>query len=73
EGGGALGSLRALKPSIHPVIAIFLSLGTKVETTCALEVEAVRALDLVEVKAVGALDVVGLSLNILISASLICL
>ncbi|GJS56523.1 homeobox-leucine zipper protein HDG11 [Tanacetum coccineum] len=124
EGGGALGSLGALKPSTHPVISIFLyPLGADVETACALEVEAVGALDLmealkveveaeggdldlvealkveveaegaldlveveaagaldlmegaldlVEVEAsclVGALDVVGLSLNILISAS----
>ncbi|GJR84369.1 GPCR kinase [Tanacetum coccineum] len=69
EGGGALGSLGALKPSIHPVIAIFLPLGAEVEAACALKVEAVGALDLVKVEAVGALDVVGLSLNILISAS----
>ncbi|GKD69349.1 hypothetical protein Tco_1323439, partial [Tanacetum coccineum] len=33
-------------------------------------IETIGALDLVEVEAVGALDVVGLSLNILISASL---
>ncbi|GKD86488.1 hypothetical protein Tco_1357642, partial [Tanacetum coccineum] len=70
EGGGALGSLGALKPSTHPVTAIFLyPLGAKMEVVEALdlvEVEAVRALELVKV---GALDVVGLSLNILISAS----
>ncbi|GKC13297.1 copia protein [Tanacetum coccineum] len=50
-----------------------------VEAACALEVDAmgalnlvkaVGALDCVEVEAVGAVDVVGLSLNILISASL---
>nr|GEZ03789.1 hypothetical protein [Tanacetum cinerariifolium] len=54
-----------------------------IEVACALEVEAVRALDLVKVEAVGALnlvkveatcfvgalDLVGLSLNILFSAS----
>ncbi|GKC80671.1 hypothetical protein Tco_1131445, partial [Tanacetum coccineum] len=44
----------------------------QVKAACALEVEAVGALDLVEVEAsclVGALDLVGLSLNIVISAS----
>ncbi|GJR05533.1 ribonuclease H-like domain-containing protein [Tanacetum coccineum] len=85
EGGGALGSSGALKPSTHPVIAIFLYLLGAVEAVCALEVDAMRALDLMEalkvevdavgaldlmeVEAVGALDVVGLSLNILILAS----
>nr|GEY85060.1 putative AC transposase [Tanacetum cinerariifolium] len=63
EGGGALGSSGALKPSTHPVIAILLyPLGAEVEATCALEVEAMRALDLTEaldlmdVEAVGDLD-----------------
>ncbi|GKB63798.1 hypothetical protein Tco_0919984 [Tanacetum coccineum] len=104
KGGGALGLSRALKPSTHLVIAIFLyPLRAEVEVDFALEVqvvgaldlvealkvevEAMVALDLVEVGArdlvegaldlveleatclVGALDVVGLSLNILISAS----
>ncbi|GKC06205.1 hypothetical protein Tco_0997815 [Tanacetum coccineum] len=64
EGGGAVGSLEALKPSTHPVIAILLyTLGAKVEAACALKVEATRALDLVdslkvEVKPMGAMDVV---------------
>ncbi|GKB22558.1 hypothetical protein Tco_0861959 [Tanacetum coccineum] len=53
--GGALGSLGALKPSTHPVILIFLyPLGA---AGCALEVDAMRALDLVD--AVGALDLLG--------------
>nr|GEX67306.1 hypothetical protein [Tanacetum cinerariifolium] len=52
EGGGAVGSSGALKPSIHPVIAIFLPLEAKVEAACALKVEVV-----------GALDVVGVSLT----------
>ncbi|GKF56970.1 hypothetical protein Tco_0170507, partial [Tanacetum coccineum] len=73
KGGGALRSLRALKPSTHLVIAIFLCPLRGAEAACALEVDAMRALDLVE--AVRALDlveveVVGLSLNILISTSL---
>ncbi|GJT88438.1 hypothetical protein Tco_1070155 [Tanacetum coccineum] len=55
KGGGALGSLGALKPSTQPVILIFLyPLGTAGYT---LEVDAMRALDLVE--AVGALDLLG--------------
>ncbi|GJS59296.1 hypothetical protein Tco_0654080 [Tanacetum coccineum] len=88
---GALGSLGALKPSTHPVMAIFqYPIRAEVEVACALEVEMeatclvgalaveveatylVRALDLVEVEAtclVGALDLVGLSLNIIILAS----
>ncbi|GKB39243.1 hypothetical protein Tco_0884185 [Tanacetum coccineum] len=59
EGGGALGSSGALKSSTHPVMAIFLyPLKAKVEADCALEVEAMGAMDLVEVEAVGALDLV---------------
>nr|GEU91505.1 zinc knuckle CX2CX4HX4C [Tanacetum cinerariifolium] len=78
-GDGALGSLGALKASTHHVITMFLYPLRAVEAACALEVdamkaldpvEAVGALDLVEVEAVVALDVVGLSLNIIISASL---
>ncbi|GKD03872.1 hypothetical protein Tco_1178846 [Tanacetum coccineum] len=58
---------------------IFLYPLGAVEAACALEVDAIGALDLVEavgaldrvvVEEVGAVDVVGLSLNILISASL---
>nr|GEY23668.1 hypothetical protein [Tanacetum cinerariifolium] len=79
EGAGALGSLGALKASTHHVITMFLYPLGAVEAACALEVdamraldlvEAVRTLDLVEVEAVVALDVVGLSLNIIISESL---
>nr|GEV16909.1 GPCR kinase [Tanacetum cinerariifolium] len=59
EGGGALG---ANKVSTHLVIAILeYTIGAEVEEACALEVKAIRALDLVEVKAsclLGALDVV---------------
>ncbi|GJX31867.1 hypothetical protein Tco_0241722, partial [Tanacetum coccineum] len=74
EGGGALGSFGALKASTHSVIAIFLYPLRAVEAACALEVdaigaldlvealkvevEAMEALDLVEVKAVAALDLV---------------
>ncbi|GKC30007.1 hypothetical protein Tco_1037301, partial [Tanacetum coccineum] len=74
-----LGSLRALKANAHHVIAIFTYPLGAVDAACALEVDAIRALDLmkavraldrVEVEAVVAFDVVGLSLNILISASL---
>nr|GFB20390.1 hypothetical protein [Tanacetum cinerariifolium] len=80
EGAGALGSLGALKASTHHVITMFLYPLRAVEAACALDVdamraldlmEAVRALDLIEVEAVVALDVVGLSLNIIISESLI--
>ncbi|GKA22028.1 hypothetical protein Tco_0707990, partial [Tanacetum coccineum] len=106
KGGGALRSSGALKSSTHPIIAIFMYPLGAVEAACALEVdaigaldlvealkveveavgaldlvevesvgvldlvEAVGALDLVEVEAVGALNVVGLSLNIFISALL---
>ncbi|GJY96609.1 hypothetical protein Tco_0513519 [Tanacetum coccineum] len=79
EGGGALRSLGAFKASTPLVIAIFLYPLGAVKATCALEVDAmgaidlvevVRALDLVEVESVGTLDVVGLSLNILISQHL---
>nr|GEV96673.1 hypothetical protein [Tanacetum cinerariifolium] len=57
EGGEALGSSGALKPSTHLVMAILYPLGA-VKATYALEVEATRALDLVkalkvEVEAVG--------------------
>ncbi|GKB94253.1 hypothetical protein Tco_0980390, partial [Tanacetum coccineum] len=62
EGGGALGALEANKSSTHPIIAILLyTLGAEVEAVCAVEVEAIRALDLVEMEAsclLGALDVV---------------
>nr|GEV94062.1 hypothetical protein [Tanacetum cinerariifolium] len=79
EGDGALGSLGAFKASTHHVITMFLYPLRAVEVACALEVDAMRALDLVEavgaldlveVEAVVALDVVGLSLNIIISESL---
>ncbi|GJW99056.1 hypothetical protein Tco_0180864 [Tanacetum coccineum] len=56
NGGGALGSLGALKASTHPVIDIFLYPLGSVEAAYALEVNAMRALDLV--KAIGALDLV---------------
>ncbi|GJQ94082.1 hypothetical protein Tco_0005221 [Tanacetum coccineum] len=60
---GALEPLGALKPSTHLVMAIFVYLlGAEVEAACALEVK-VEATYLV-----GALDLVGLSLNIIISA-----
>ncbi|GKD80656.1 homeobox-leucine zipper protein HDG11, partial [Tanacetum coccineum] len=63
EGGGALGSLGALKASTHSVIAIFMYPLRAVEAACALEVDAMGALDLVEalkveVEAMGALDLV---------------
>ncbi|GJZ63705.1 ribonuclease H-like domain-containing protein [Tanacetum coccineum] len=47
EGGGALGANKAIT---HPLGAV--------EAACALEVDAMGALDLVEVEAVGALDLV---------------
>ncbi|GJV20044.1 hypothetical protein Tco_1369064 [Tanacetum coccineum] len=47
EGGGALGANKAIT---HPLGAV--------EATCALEMDVMRALDLVEVEAVGALDLV---------------
>ncbi|GKF11226.1 hypothetical protein Tco_0049152, partial [Tanacetum coccineum] len=53
EGGGALEANKAIT---HPVIAIFLYPLRAVEATCALEVDAMGALDLVEVEAVRALD-----------------
>ncbi|GKA19976.1 hypothetical protein Tco_0699891, partial [Tanacetum coccineum] len=54
-------SLGALKSSTHPIIAIFVYPLGAVEAACALEVDAMGALDLVEalkveVEAVGALD-----------------
>ncbi|GJY37281.1 homeobox-leucine zipper protein HDG11 [Tanacetum coccineum] len=55
EGGGALGVNKAIT---HPVIHIFLYPLGAVEAACALEVDAMGALDLVEVEAVGALDLV---------------
>ncbi|GKA85320.1 hypothetical protein Tco_0806974 [Tanacetum coccineum] len=72
EGGGAIRSLGALKPSTHAVIVFFLYPLGAVEATCALEVDAMGTFDhdVVEVDAIGALDVVSLSLNILISASM---
>ncbi|GJY36451.1 hypothetical protein Tco_0421829 [Tanacetum coccineum] len=63
NGGGELGANKA---------STYLGPLDLVETACALEVEAMRALDLVEVEAgclLGPLDVVGVSLNIFISAS----
>ncbi|GJW11650.1 hypothetical protein Tco_1577477 [Tanacetum coccineum] len=61
---GALGSLGALKPSTHPVIPIFMyPLGA---AGCALEVDAMRALDLVET--VGALDLLGAAALALVKA-----
>nr|GEY76925.1 hypothetical protein [Tanacetum cinerariifolium] len=61
EGGEVVGSSGALKPSTNPVIDIFMyPLGAEVEETCASEV-----------KAVGAMDVVGVPLNILISSSVL--
>ncbi|GKB87987.1 hypothetical protein Tco_0960259, partial [Tanacetum coccineum] len=74
EGGGALGSLKALKPSTHPVIAILLyTLRAEVEATCALEMEAMGALDIVEalkveVEALGALDLVEVEASCLVGA-----
>ncbi|GKD28469.1 hypothetical protein Tco_1239247 [Tanacetum coccineum] len=61
---GALGSLGALKPSTHPVMAIFLyPLGAEVEASCALEVkveatylEGALAVEMKETCLVGALD-----------------
>ncbi|GJZ50115.1 ribonuclease H-like domain-containing protein [Tanacetum coccineum] len=58
EGGGALGELGANKAITHHVIAIVLYPIGVVEAACALEVDAMGALDLVEVEAVGALDLV---------------
>ncbi|GJS09373.1 hypothetical protein Tco_0366169 [Tanacetum coccineum] len=64
KGGGALGSSGALKLSTHLVITILLyTLRAEVEAACALEAEAMGALDLVEalkveVEAVEALDLV---------------
>ncbi|GKC53565.1 hypothetical protein Tco_1076310, partial [Tanacetum coccineum] len=55
EGGGALGANKAIT---HPVIAIFMYPLGALEAACALEVDAMGALDLVEVEAVGALDLV---------------
>ncbi|GJV87833.1 retrovirus-related pol polyprotein from transposon TNT 1-94 [Tanacetum coccineum] len=49
NGGGALGALGANKASTHPVIAILLYHLRVVEATCALEVDAIEALDIVEV------------------------
>ncbi|GJT30229.1 hypothetical protein Tco_0910504, partial [Tanacetum coccineum] len=46
NGGGALG---ANKASTHPIIAIFMYPLGAVEAACALEVDAMGALDLVEV------------------------
>ncbi|GJZ38440.1 homeobox-leucine zipper protein HDG11 [Tanacetum coccineum] len=71
ECGGALG---ALKPSTHHVITIFLyTLGAEVEATCALEVKAMGALDLVEalkveVEATRALDHVKVEASCLVGA-----
>nr|GEV13442.1 hypothetical protein [Tanacetum cinerariifolium] len=53
ECSGALGANKAIT---HPVIAIFLYPPGVVESACALEVDAMGALDLVEVEAVRALD-----------------
>ncbi|GJW58351.1 hypothetical protein Tco_0105082 [Tanacetum coccineum] len=53
EGGGALGALEVNKASTHPVIDIFMYPLGVVEAACALEVDAMGALDLVEVEAVG--------------------
>nr|GFA16068.1 hypothetical protein [Tanacetum cinerariifolium] len=50
EGGGALGVNKA---STHHVIDIFLYPLGAVEAACALEVDAMGALDLVEVQALG--------------------
>nr|GEW76235.1 hypothetical protein [Tanacetum cinerariifolium] len=55
-GDGALGSLRALKASTHHVITMLLYPLRAIEATCALEVDTMRALDLLEV--VGALGLV---------------
>ncbi|GKA13477.1 hypothetical protein Tco_0693123 [Tanacetum coccineum] len=71
--GGALGSPGALKPSIHPVMAIFLyPLEAEVEAASALEVEVeatflVGALK-VGVEAVGALDPVEVEATCLVRA-----
>ncbi|GKE35907.1 hypothetical protein Tco_0070581, partial [Tanacetum coccineum] len=48
-GGGALGALGANKASTHHVITIFMYPFGAVEAACALEVNAMGALDLVEV------------------------
>nr|GFD27065.1 hypothetical protein [Tanacetum cinerariifolium] len=50
-----LGSLRALKPSTHPVIAIFLYPLGAVKAACALEADAMGTIDLdvVEVEAMS--------------------
>ncbi|GKF79155.1 hypothetical protein Tco_0234723 [Tanacetum coccineum] len=53
EGGGALGALEVNKASTHHVIDIFMYPLGVVEAACALEVDAMGALDLVEVEAVG--------------------
>ncbi|GKG41565.1 hypothetical protein Tco_0473316, partial [Tanacetum coccineum] len=60
EGGGALGSLGALKASTHLVIAIFLYPLGAVEAAYGLEVDAMGTMDpdVVELEAVGALDIV---------------
>nr|GEV16717.1 GPCR kinase [Tanacetum cinerariifolium] len=59
-----LGLYLALKPSTHSVITIFMyPLRDEVEAACALEVEVEATCR------VGALDLRGLSLNIIISAS----
>nr|GEX80555.1 hypothetical protein [Tanacetum cinerariifolium]GEX80917.1 hypothetical protein [Tanacetum cinerariifolium] len=55
EGCGALGANKVIT---HPVIVIFLYPLRALEAACALEVDAVGALDLVKVEAVGALDLV---------------
>nr|GFA19406.1 hypothetical protein [Tanacetum cinerariifolium] len=57
-GGNSGGALGANKASTHHVIAIFLYPLGVVEAACALEVDAMGALDLVEVDAVEALDLV---------------
>nr|GEX04521.1 hypothetical protein [Tanacetum cinerariifolium] len=49
-------ALEANKAITHPVIDIFLYPLGAVEAACALEVDAMGALDLMEVEAVGALD-----------------
>ncbi|GKD44595.1 hypothetical protein Tco_1269240, partial [Tanacetum coccineum] len=58
ESGGALGALGANKAITHLVIHIFLYPLRAVEAACALEVDAMGALDLVEADAMGALDLV---------------
>ncbi|GKB44408.1 hypothetical protein Tco_0889350 [Tanacetum coccineum] len=62
KGGGAFRVIGANKASTHPVIAIILyTFGAEVKAACALEVEAIGAMDLVEVETsclLGALDVV---------------